>query len=83
MDGGRFFVALAIVIAGMVLWYWRGIVTRDHELCLDASQAFMGRVSIAALNSPEQVEEFIGAYISWYNYCRGSRVEVRFRGAGE
>ena len=78
MDSAKFLVALVVVIACMYLWYQRGLITREHEVCLEATQALMEQLSGAvALDKSEQYEGYIEAYTGWYTYCRASQFERR------
>jgi hypothetical protein len=77
VDTAKFVVALAVVIAGTALWYQRGLITRDHELCLDATQELMRVPERVWADEQEQYKKYIDAYTSWYGYCRESRYKRR------
>jgi len=78
VDSAKFLVTLVVVVAGMYLWYQRGLITRDHEICLDATQALTEQqAGGVGFNKAEQYEEYIDAYTSWYEYCRQSRSKRR------
>jgi len=78
VDSAKFLVALVVVIACMYLWYQRGLITRDHEVCLDATQALTEQqAGGVGFNKAEQYEDYIDAYTSWYTYCRASQFQRR------
>ena len=78
MNTAKFVVALIVVVAGAYLWYQRGLVTRDHQVCLDATQSLMEELSGAfAFDTSEQFEGYIDAYTGWYTYCRASQFQRR------
>ena len=74
----KFVVALVVVISGMYLWYQRGLITRDHEVCMAATQRlFEQQPGQYALDNAEQYEAFIDGYNGWYGYCRANRLKRR------
>jgi hypothetical protein len=78
MDNTKFVVALVVVLAGTYLWYQRGISTRDHEVCMDATQTlFEQHPGQFALENTEQFGAFIDGYNGWYGHCRAIRLQRR------
>ena len=78
MDSAKFLVALVVVIACIYLWNQRGLLSRDHEVCLDATQALTEQqAGGVGFNTAEQYQNYIDAYNSWYEYCRQSRFKRR------
>ena len=78
MPGTRFLVALVVVVAGTYLWYQRGLVNRDHELCLDVTRTLMDQQTWGVeIDKGEHFERYIDIYTSWYSHCRLSRFATR------
>ena len=78
MDNTKFAIALVVVVAGMYLWYQRGLITRDHQLCMGATQTLMEQQpGQFVLKNVEQFKAFVDNYSGWYGYCRANRLQRR------
>ena len=78
MDSRKFVVVLVIVAISGYFWYQRGLVTRDHEVCLGATQELMRlETGDVKYDGAEHIQNYIDAYNSWYGYCRQSRFVQR------
>ena len=78
MDNTKFVATLVVVLAGVFLWYQRGLITRDHEVCMDATRTlFEQQPGQFVLENKEDYEGFVGGYNGWYGYCRANRLQRR------